>query len=655
MSQAKPTAGHDSSLEAGEIDLSSTPHLRLVAGNSVFDPADLSDPIRRGSRSRRSVRTVQAALKQDPVKVSSVRVLMRLFRTAFLSTHFYLGVLWHRLQRMEDEEREALEARRFRELLERLGGVFIKLGQQLSQRADVLSPVYCEELLSFLEDRDEEIKFSEVEAVIWRSTGKSISEIFQQFMPEPIGSASVSCVYRAYLKTGEEVAVKVRRPGITRTFTADLRGLKWVFRLFEFLTIWRPGISRNFRNELTDLLFEELDFLKEARYQELFRRYHKRRKKLNVTAPKVYQEYSSSELMVSEFVHARKMQHIIGAVEENDEQYLAELASDGIEPKRLAKHLVRSRYYSFHECPLFHGDPHPANILVRPNNEIVMIDFGACGVFSERDRNLMWQLNRYYSKENVAGMVNMVISIMEPVDPARGIHQFKKDLTDAWWDGFYAIKSKHAEGWERSSVLLWIRFFQLVREHEIPIPTNVVRMVRATLLYDTVASKLYPKINVFKEFEKYADSVARRTQRQIEKCAIRQLMLGPDPANFLKLQQIADVANGLLFRAQRFLDDHEFDFAELAGKIYSAARSFVRALGLIIALGAAALLLGFLYEFPKFNTNWGPFKLLKFLAGAVTSTDPFLTVVSAIWIVLAAVFLGACARRIYLRFGDVDD
>jgi ubiquinone biosynthesis protein len=557
---------------------------------------------------------------------------------------------------MEIAEREALEARQFRELLERLGGVFIKLGQQLSQRADVLSPVYCEELLSFLEDIGEEIPFGEVETVISRSTGKSIPQIFEQFFPDPIGSASVSCVYRAFLKTGEEVAVKVRRPGIARTFTADLKGLKGVFRLLEILTVWRPGISRNFRNELTDLLFEELDFLKEARYQELFRRYLKRRKKLKVTAPKVYQEYSSSELMVSEFVHARKMQRIIDALEQEDEQYLAELAKDGIEPKKLAKHLVRSRYYSFHECPLFHGDPHPANILVRPKNEIVMIDFGACGVFSERDRNLMWQLNRNYSKENVAGMVDMVIRIMEPVDPASGIHQFRKDLTDAWWEGFYAIKSKHAEGWERSSVLLWIKFFQLVREHKIPIPTNVVRMVRATLLYDTVASRLYPKLNVFKEFEKYADSVARRTRRHIEKCAIRQILLGPDDANFLKMQQIADVANGLLFWTQRFLDNHEFSFVELADKIYSAVRAAVRAIGLAILVGAVVLLMAFLHAWSRsaLDSNWGPFRLLRYLGGSVIIDDPVLTTLGAIWFVLTAAFIAVSVRRIYLRFGDVD-
>jgi ubiquinone biosynthesis protein len=534
--------------------------------------------------------------------------------------------------------------------MEGLGGVFIKVGQQLSQRPDILPPAYCDELREFLEDVGERIPLPAVEATIKRRTGKTISETFRTFDPDPVGSASVSCVYKASLYTGEEVAVKVRRPGIEKTFSADLKALKWVTHLVEFLTIWRPGMTRNLRVELERLLFEELDFLIEARYQELFRRYLKRRKKLKVTAPKVYYEYSSSELMVSEFITAYKMTDIITALEQNDEAFLANLYRDRIDPKRLAKQLVRSRYYTFHECPLFHGDPHPANILVQPDNQIVMIDFGACGVFSERDRNQMWYLNRYYAKENVAGMVNMVIGIMEPVEPVRGLYAFRKDLTDAWWQGFYGIKSKHAEGWERSSVFLWLKYFQLVREHQIPIGRNVVRMVRATLLYDTVAARLYPDINVFKEFEKYTEDVARRTRRRIEKCGIRQLLRGPDDSNFIKLQQIADVGNGLLYKAQRFLEDPGFSFAAVAGKIYSAIRSFAR---LSLLVGSLAII-GAIVIGAYALSFWKP-KLLTDAMSGPLGQRPFVTAVTVFWLLTAVGMILAYARRVYLRFGDLDD
>jgi ubiquinone biosynthesis protein len=659
MSKTKPKRGDEILVLAGDTFPNNAPHLRPIAEDSWYGPAlpDSNDIARRRLQPRNG-RTVQAALRSKGVKVSRFRVLFRLLRTALRSTYFYLGWLLHRLQGLQEDERQKRDARQFREFLEGLGGVFIKVGQQLSQRPDILPPAYCDELREFLEDVGERIPLSAVEAAIKRRTGNSIAEAFSDFDPEPVGRASVSCVYKATLHTGEEVAVKVRRPGIQKTFTADLKALKWVLHFVEFLTIWRPGMSRNMRTELERLLFEELDFLTEARYQEIFRRYLKRRKKLRVTAPKVYHDYSSEELMVSEFVTARKMQRIIEAVEQDDEEYLSDLKRDGIEPKKLAKQLVRSRYYSFHECPLFHGDPHPANILVQPNNRIVMIDFGACGVFSERDRNQMWQLNRYYSKENVAGMVNMVIGIMEPVEPARGLYQFKKDLTDAWWQGFYGIKSKHAAGWERSSVLLWLKYFQLVREHQIPMGRNVVRMVRATLLYDTVASSLYPKINVFKEFEKYSEDVAKRTRRRIEECGIRQLLQGPDDSNFVKLQQIVDVGNGLLYRVQRFLEDPQFSFAAVAGKIYSAIRVVARLSMLCIGLAIAGAVMVGTYVLVS-NPKWAWNGITSWLTTVTSSTEKFgggfLMAVAVLWFLSSLVMVLAYGRRVYLRFGDLDD
>jgi ubiquinone biosynthesis protein len=607
--------------------------------------------------------TYQAALRSREVKVSRIWVFLRLIRVLSYLGYFWVGVVGHRLSGMELEASQRLDAVRFREILEALGGVLIKVGQQLSQRPDFVPAAYCDELENFLHEIDKKIDPADVEAAIKRQLGKSVDEVFADFDWDPIGSASVSCVYKAVLHTGEVVAVKVRRPQIQKEFTADLTALEWLLRLAEMVTVWRPGMSHNFRKELKNLLLEELDFKREARYQELFRRYHKRRKKLKVTAPKIYYKYSGEEVMVSEFVTGRKVQEIIDAIDQDNTEYLAELKRDGIDPKKVAKNLVRSRYYSFHECPLFHGDPHPANILVKPNNKIVMIDFGACGVFSERDRNLMWQLNQYYSKEDVGGMVNMVISIMEPIDPVKGVHQFKKDLLDAWWTGFYGIKSNHADWWERSSFRLWLKFFELIRKHEIPIPRNMVRMVRATLLYDTVAARLYREINVFKEFQKYSDDVAKRARRRIEESAIRQLLLGPDDRNFLKAQQIVDVGNGILFRVQKFLDDPAWNFAEVAGKIYSAIRAFVRMFIISVCVGIVAFMTGILLYQIHENTGW----LKQKLQGNYLLLDPNkwpmphsfvypdVQLVAFIWLLIVTGLVLAYGRRIYLRFGDIDD
>ncbi len=618
---------------------------------TVIEHVSLTDSNLSGNGSGADTHyTFQAALRSTEVHVNPIVVVLRLLRIVFHLAIFGFWWLFHRLSHRDEEERQRANARKFRDMIDNLGGVFIKVGQQLSQRPDLISPAYCDALANFLDKVDKEISREDVEAAIQRQTGKSVAEAFAFFEWEAVGKASIACVYKAVLHSGDEVAVKIRRPRLDRLFAADLKALDWTLHLIELLTILRPGMTRNFRTELRNLLVEELDFRREARYQELFRRYHNRRKKLKVTAPKLYYEYSGREVMVSEYVHGISVSEILKALDEGNELFLAQLKDLGIEPKTIAKRLVRSRYYSFHECPLFHGDPHPANILIQPNSRVVMIDFGACGVFSQRDRNLMWQLNQYYAREDVAGMVNMVIGIMEPVEPARGIHQFKKDLTDAWWTGFYGIKSNKSQWWERSSFWLWLRFFQLIRKHEVPIPRNVVRMVRATLLYDTVAARLYPKINVFKEFEKYSRGVARRTRRQIEECVLRQMLLGPDDANFLKLQQVADVSDGLLFRLQRFIDDPGLNFLSIAGKVYSAIRSFVRAF-LLAAGGAAvtAIVIVLLYftGLADKNATLNPFNKTWSLGVVQTLVLFFFLVV--------AVLLFVYGRRVYLRFGDVDD
>jgi hypothetical protein len=259
----------------------------------------------------------------------------------------------------------------------------------------------------------------------------------------------------------------------------------------------------------------------------------------------------------------------------------------------------------------------------------------------------MWQMNHYYSRDDVGGMVNMVLLLMEPIHPIN-IHPFKRDLLDAWWTGFYGIKSNHAQWWERSSLRLWLRFFELIRKYKIPIPRNMVRMIRATLLYDTVAARLYAKINVFKEFEKYTQDYARRARREIIKSATRQLLTGPDDSNFLKFREIADIGDDILVRLRRFLDNQDFTFAELPGKIYSALRAVARMLGIAAGMAMAGVLIGLFFKreiITDPTRTWTD----------VWNNSLLLRTIATTWLFLSVVLLFLYGRRIYLRFGDVDD
>src|SRR5262249_30646672 len=145
--------------------------------------------------------------------------------------------------------------------------------------------------------------------------------------------------YQAQLKTGTRVAVKVRRPGIGPLIAADLRALDWLLIIGETLTIIPSGIARNFKDEFETILFNEMNFRTEARYTDLFRRRAAKHKK-DVTAPRIFFQYCSEEVLVSEFVSGVWMWELMAAVDRNDQEFLASVGRIGIEPKGLAQKIV---------------------------------------------------------------------------------------------------------------------------------------------------------------------------------------------------------------------------------------------------------------------------------------------------------------------------
>ena len=500
------------------------------------------------------------------------------------------------------EQRERRGGARLRRVFEILGGALVKVGQQLSLRLDILPAAYCDALARLLDESDRDVPFEYARERIEAAAGKPLGEIFRAFDPAPIGSATIACVYQAYLLSGERVAVKVRRPGIVKLFNTDLTVLDWVLTFVETLTIIRPGVSLTFRDEMRKLLLEELDFRTEARYQELFRRYFKKYKRLHITAPKVHFEYSAEDVMVSEFVEGIWVKDLIAAINAKDEKSLAYVRELGIKPKRIAKQLVLASHYSLFECPFFHGDPHPGNIVVRPDNKIVLVDFGACGVFTEKERNLMRQLHYFKSMDDIGGMVQSVIALMEPIPPI-DMEGFERDLQNEWWHAFYGILSKHAEWWERTSFRLWLALMRLVREYEIPMPRHMLRMVRATLLYDTVAAQLHPKIDVFAEYEQYHKWVAKRTRKKIQRDAARQLYCGPDDLNYLRAQRVFDTTELGFYRLRAFLDQRTPSFESLTDKAWEFVSLLSRLFWRLSSITIVAFLVAVVASLDRFGVE----------------------------------------------------
>jgi ubiquinone biosynthesis protein len=523
--------------------------------------------------------------------------IWRLLVYGTAAARWFTHILWDKLRGNDTVSRRAI---RLREAIERIGGTAVKLGQQMAMRIDLLPYEYTVELGRML-DRMPTFPTSYAINRIETVFGKPLLDIFAAFDPTPIGSASVACVFQAFLKNGDRVAVKVRRPGIGEKFVADCNALGTVLQALEFFTVIRPGLSQNFVYEFRSLLMEELDLTKEARYTELFRSGVKAHMK-HITSPRIYFDYSSEDILVSEFVSGIWMRELITAVEKDDQEVLALLREEGIYPELVASRLLRTNQFGVFENVLFHADPHPSNVVIQKNSELVFIDFGSCGAYTTKERNNWRQLSYYHDKADIGRMVQAALAILEPLPPI-DIDEFAKRVEGIFWQDLYAFKSEHTEWWERTSAKIWIRFLRLAREYNVPLNLNTLKMIRSTLLYETIAARLHPNVNAYHEHRVYNKTAGKRARKRVHDEVLKFLFKGPSDESYLAVEQLADMANRTVYIAQRWLDSPPFQFTNLVDKASTAISIFLRG---ILRFSLTTVTLAFL------NLAWDAFQTKTF-------------------------------------------
>lgn len=470
-------------------------------------------------------------------------------------------------------------ARRLRHILTRMGPTAIKAGQQLSVRADMFPEEFCSELSKLL-DRMPPFPFEQAKSLVEQSLGQPIEAVFRVFDPEPIGSASISCVYQAELLDGRKVAVKVRRPGIVARIHDDLRAIGWVCMLLESAGIIRGGMTRHFRTELNRMITEELDFVLEARYTEIFRRTSKENS--YVSAPKIYNEYCGKDVIVSEFVSGVFLSEILEALNHNNETALAEFRARGFDFEKLGKRMMRVLHWECYESLFFHADPHPANLIVRPDNTLIMIDFGSCGSVSGAMKRRLMSFHRQMMENDVHAMSQTLVSILEPL-PHCDTYSFTNDLVHIFRRLLLANESKHAPWREKCTGWMWMRIISLTRKYNIPINLDTLRVFRATFMYDTIIYQLHPRIDPRKEFGKWAARYHQTNKKRLFK-EMWQRKLGPRDADFTKVQEFRELGVQVTERLQKFLDTPKYNFSYGVGKVSFVVSTFTRTILSVLQL-----------------------------------------------------------------------
>ena len=541
--------------------------------------------------------SVVASLTITPVsfQTSLWRALSRLFAWIYLIAYILFGNLGDKLRGRDTIERRAA---RLRMGLEKIGGTFVKFGQQVAMRIDLVPWAYCVELAKML-DKMPPFSREEALAAIERNTGKPWEEIFAVFDPEPIGSASIACVYQAVLKDGSRVAVKIRRPGIGELFMADFRVLDWIMNLVEFLTIVRPGFTRNLRREFQETLLEELDFNKEARFQEIFRRTSKKSGKKFFTAPKVYFEYSTSEMLVQEYVTGMWLWEVIAAVERQDPQGLTMMRRLNIDPQRVAKRILWASFWSMDENLFFHADPHPANIVIGQDSSLTFIDFGSCGSFNEEQRATMERVVLAMQKGDAEGMAQATLKMLEPFPPV-DVPALMKEAEAEYMRVLYTFqtKAKHTEWWERTSARQWLALVKVSSQFNLPVNLHTLRMIRATLLYDTLVLRLDRQIDRYAEygeFMKYRAGLAKKRLR-------KQWGQNVGENFFMRLQEFGETGESLMIRAQHFLSSPLPNFSSVIDKWIFVVSVLSRMAGRLAVISGLIFLFVWLAQFLRHGT-----------------------------------------------------
>ena len=268
---------------------------------------------------------------------------------------------------------------RAKAVLEDLGPTFIKLGQMVSSHTDVFPAEYCEAFAS-LRNETMPLPFEEIERILREAFGDGFDEVFESIDSETLGSASIAQVHHARLTSGEEVAVKVQRPGIKPKLHEDIKLLRRASEILEVPE--QMGLDfdmTQFIDELDRTVNEEIDFRIEAKNLVDFYDNNKNRK--GISSPRVYLEYSSENVLVMEYIDGLSFEHL----DELREQY------GDRQMREYGKCIVQNYLDQMLGDGLFHDDPHPANMMIR-DGEVVWIDLGMMGRLTRGERELLRQL-----------------------------------------------------------------------------------------------------------------------------------------------------------------------------------------------------------------------------------------------------------------------
>lgn len=391
-------------------------------------------------------------------------------------------------QDLEPSTQALSTAERFREALDNLGPTFIKLGQVLSTRPDIMPPAFINELQK-LQDSAKPLEWPDIRQVVEEELGGSIYQFFRFVESMPIATASLAQVHKGRLLDGTDVVLKVQRPGIQKQIDIDLEILWDAARLVQsFTALGRVYDLPSIVEEFAYTLNTELDYEMEGQHADFFRENFA--DDPDVYIPAIYWDYSTPRLLVMELLRGIKI---------ND---VERLEARGYDRHLLALKSARLIIKEVLEDGFFHADPHPGNLYVMEGEVIGVMDFGMVGWLDTRLRTQIAQLYISTVRRDIDGMVDRLIQLgVAGYDVNR--KQLRRDLTRLIRK-YYGRSLKNIRARDMAQDIMPIIF-----RHQLQVPTDLWLLLKTLVIMEGVGLKLDPDFDIFEASQPFVRRLTR--------------------------------------------------------------------------------------------------------------------------------------------------
>ncbi len=421
---------------------------------------------------------------------------------------FLLLLRWHFIGNEANKEiNHEKQAVWLKENLIELGPTFIKIGQSLGTRADLL-PLPFVKALGELQDNVPSFPNSIAFARIEKELGRKINEVYAEFDVEPIAAASLGQVYCAKLFTGEEVAVKVQRPNLTATIKGDIEILRKVTKFAERF----PSLNENadwagMLREFDETIHEEMDYSAEGKNAERFRESFK--EWTNVHVPTIYWDATSEKVLTMEFINGDKVTE------------LDKLKARGVSPEKVNRLLIKTYLKQLLEDGFFHADPHPGNLLVMPDGRLAFFDFGMVGRISPQLQSKMIDAFFHVVAKDPAGIAQDLIDLdfMKPGTNPDAV----RPVVEKMFEFHLNLKLKDVNFKELTYDLADVMY-----DYPFRLPSNFTYIMRALMTLEGIGIITDPEFNFFETAKPYAKEFMFKREGKDLRKLLTDKLLGRD-------------------------------------------------------------------------------------------------------------------------------